>query len=1172
MADGVAISQLNSFISNLNGTEEFPIARAGETYKVTTASLTNYFEAALGIADILADSVNWQQTYLSYNSKYQTWDDTRTTVQVHSGDWEEAYDLVNDLISLTGNYITRSTNNVSSITTSWVLDEDNFSSNSNTKVPTQQSVKAYVDGLVTGVFTLQGNYNISTNTPSLTGTTTGISSGDAWIVQGTGFFYNRTVENGDVLIATTNNPSALSGWSVIDNVIDLTDADKWNSTYETVSTLSATWATGGGPGGGTVQDGLSLKIKATNDGLVAGNVRGSHSVDLQTGRFNANEVASGQYSTIVGGYANRAAANYSVALGYRAQAIHPGSFVFADDNTITSFSSLSAKTFNIRAENGLRLITDGSQVAGQVLTCDATGHGKWQSLPSAYAADLQEVTDNGNVTTNTIHVSAITTGNNIASGLRSSAVGGDSNRATNINTTVIGGVNGLASGENSNTTAGIDLSATGNQSAAVAGIYNIASAPYSIVAGGSSNYIDPLGLNAGILAGVSLSATASKSAAVGGQGSRAAGEDSATLGGENHVVTHDRSVAIGGSGLVSDAEDTVYVPNLNVSGTLTWPGLNIDSSWLFDATSNIPDVSLAAGEFRTNNSSPGSVTNIYYGFQYDTIDDYLTDLNEGDYLFIQDNSGTEHLFQLTTSPYATGSYWTLEVSYVEGNVSGSTNFTDNDNCSIRFLTIGGGSDRGVVLDESSNPSVPAIRAREDYSGSVAGKARGVEAVDLQLKRGSDADIAGGNWSTIVGGHSNEISDANTGGNGQYASIMGGGFNNVVKGQYGSILGGYLNQIGDTGVDANYSVACGSHSRAKHNHTFVFNDSPSVYFDSLQANTFNIHAANGLRLITDGNQAAGQVLTCDSNGHGTWQDGYGDSDVATYLNGNLSTHVIPSSSEAYDLGSATYKFRHLYLSNSTIYMGTSSTPISLHDGKLTVGGDIVAQSPVIQSIEPTLSSYEAPNPYVIDLAQCINGELFLTSNISLQLSGAEQGQSGMITIGNGKDHAGVGFTVDFYPDNLSTQTHSEGGHSVMAGDLADFATTPLSGEYNYGTIAWYYTGTEYLLYVSEVKPFTTSIEPLSSEVVSFCFDDSFTTETYSEAGTFNGEPYYNGESSSRVLYWSSGGGSWEISEWVSEGVSVQQPAEFFGGTDPNDPTGEFVDFSLNTYNLSAGACP
>lgn len=45
--------------------------------------------------------------------------------------------------------------------------------------------------------------------------------------------------------------------------------------------------------------------------------------------------------------------------------------------------------------------------------------------------------------------------------------------------------------------------------------------------------------------------------------------------------------------------------------------------------------------------------------------------------------------------------------------------------------------------------------------------------------------------------------------------------------------------------------------------------------------------------------------------------YTDSDVATYLNGNLNSHIIPDTNSTYDIGSAEYKIRHLYLSSSSL---------------------------------------------------------------------------------------------------------------------------------------------------------------------------------------------------------------------------------------------------------------
>jgi len=56
--------------------------------------------------------------------------------------------------------------------------------------------------------------------------------------------------------------------------------------------------------------------------------------------------------------------------------------------------------------------------------------------------------------------------------------------------------------------------------------------------------------------------------------------------------------------------------------------------------------------------------------------------------------------------------------------------------------------------------------------------------------------------------------------------------------------------------------------------------------------------------------------------------YGDTDVATYLNGNLDSHIIPDTNATYDIGSAEYKIRHLYLSSTSMYMGDNDVPIQL----------------------------------------------------------------------------------------------------------------------------------------------------------------------------------------------------------------------------------------------------
>ncbi len=74
--------------------------------------------------------------------------------------------------------------------------------------------------------------------------------------------------------------------------------------------------------------------------------------------------------------------------------------------------------------------------------------------------------------------------------------------------------------------------------------------------------------------------------------------------------------------------------------------------------------------------------------------------------------------------------------------------------------------------------------------------------------------------------------------------------------------------------------------------------------------------------------------------------YTDADVSAYLNGNLDNHIIPDTNATYDIGSAEYKIRHLYLSDNSIYMGDNDVPITLTADKLTVDGHHVKDTSTV----------------------------------------------------------------------------------------------------------------------------------------------------------------------------------------------------------------------------------
>jgi len=115
-------------------------------------------------------------------------------------------------------------------TLGWFVDEDNMSSDSATKVPSQQSVKAYVDAAVVGLMDYKGGYDASTNSPDLDTTPSGILKGDVYTVTVAGTFFTEDVEVGDMLFANQDSPTTLSHWTRV----------QYNTTPSTLLTMIKT--------------------------------------------------------------------------------------------------------------------------------------------------------------------------------------------------------------------------------------------------------------------------------------------------------------------------------------------------------------------------------------------------------------------------------------------------------------------------------------------------------------------------------------------------------------------------------------------------------------------------------------------------------------------------------------------------------------------------------------------------------------------------------------------------------------------------------------------------------------------------------------------------------------------------------------------------------------------
>lgn len=120
---------------------------------------------------------------------------------------------------------------------SFVIGEDTLVTNSATKVPTQQSVKAYVDGKVASSVEYVGSYDASTNTPNLDTTPTGITKGDMYTVTVAGaLFFSETLEIGDVLISEQDDPTTADHWTIVNKNLD---AASIKSSYESNAQTNA---------------------------------------------------------------------------------------------------------------------------------------------------------------------------------------------------------------------------------------------------------------------------------------------------------------------------------------------------------------------------------------------------------------------------------------------------------------------------------------------------------------------------------------------------------------------------------------------------------------------------------------------------------------------------------------------------------------------------------------------------------------------------------------------------------------------------------------------------------------------------------------------------------------------------------------------------------------------
>ena len=250
---------------------------------------------------------------------------------------------------------------------------------------------------------------------------------------------------------------------------------------------------------------LDVYLRPKDDGALCngsegdGNKRGVFAVDWQATRDNADEVASGGRSAILGGSGNKATVNWSTAVGGRSNTAS-GVYSFIGGGYANTASGNSSA---ISGGQDNTATTDHATVVGG-FNNDATN-------TKAFIGSGQ---------------------NNTASGSASVLGGGSGNTVSNYY--------GFIGGGTSNVSSGVSSAIAGGQS-------NTASSSYSFIGGGKTNEAKTNSY-AAVVGGLSNDATGTYSFVGGGQTNEASGDRSTVGGGINNDATNDMAVIAGGNG------------------------------------------------------------------------------------------------------------------------------------------------------------------------------------------------------------------------------------------------------------------------------------------------------------------------------------------------------------------------------------------------------------------------------------------------------------------------------------------------------------------------------------------------------------------------------------------------------------------------------------------------
>jgi hypothetical protein len=453
---------------------------------------------------------------------------------------------------------------------SFVIDEDNMVSDSDTKIPTQQSVKAYVDTTTASAKAYQGGYNANTNTPDLDTTPiAGIEAGDVYDVTAAGSFFGSVdLEIGDTITANQASPTTAAHWVVTQ--ANLTPASI-KTQYESNSDTNA-YTDAEATKVGFISVTQSVDLDTIESDTATNNAKVSNvSTDLSEGTATNTTVdvnsSDGTNATLAAASTSRAGvmtkANFDAVTANTAKisnATHTSEVTGATALTVAPIA-VSNKAL-ITATGTMELLVNDGGTLKKVVASDFLGGGATEV--GTGTGSLQKIGDGST-----------------ASGDYSIALGRNS-QATTLGAVAIGD-NADATVGTYNIAIGKNVNASGGSSAIAMGESNTANNTYAVAIGGFSNQATQLyatniggrtciasGLYSSSIGGQTCNATAQYSATLGGHNSVASGDYSAVLGGSSGNTNFlTRAIVLGGTTIIADRADTVFATQFTAVGGQT---------------------------------------------------------------------------------------------------------------------------------------------------------------------------------------------------------------------------------------------------------------------------------------------------------------------------------------------------------------------------------------------------------------------------------------------------------------------------------------------------------------------------------------------------------------------------------------------------------------------------